>query len=88
MKNFAQNDDEYQIISNFKKWESNVLEGKKDLDNYNKTAQNFVNEDYKNTPKPGNKILFSIFLSLIRLNNKLISPKSVQFNSTSNAPSY
>lgn len=71
MKNFAQNDDEYQIISNFKKWESNVLEGKKDLDNYNKTAQNFVNEDYKNTPKPGNKILFSIFLSLFSFSTAL-----------------
>lgn len=64
LENLAENEEEYNIILSFKKWEINVNNSKKDLDNFNKEAQAFVNDDFLNTPKPGNNILFNIFLSL------------------------
>lgn len=72
MEKFAQNDEEFQVISNFKKWETNVINGKKELENYNKVALDFVNEDFKNTPKPGNKFLFSLYLTLFVVSLSLL----------------
>lgn len=72
MRDLAKNDEEYLIISNYLSWVKNVNDGLKDLKNYNDKANEFVKEDFKNTPKPSNMILFTLYISIFILSSLLV----------------
>lgn len=64
LEKFAKNDEEYTILSNYCRWVNHINKGKEELDKYNNIASEYVLEDYRNTPTPGNKTIFSIYLSM------------------------
>lgn len=72
MRELAKNDEEYAILSGYLKWVQNVEDGLKELQKYNEKANEFVQEDFKNTPRPGNKIVFSLYLIFAVLSLSLL----------------
>ena len=71
MRKNAKNDEEYSIIEGYLLWCKNVEEGIKDLEKYNSKANEFVMRDFEMTPRPGNPLLFTLYLSMFILSSIL-----------------
>ena len=64
LDSLAISDDQKHINHNIKVWMDQVSHAQIDLYRYNQSIDNYVKEDYEETPNPGNKPVFLGYLSL------------------------